>query len=146
MPQNIKLMLIALGALLFAAAGQQLLEPDASASMREYEALHQELSHKENITAAERQQLETLFREINSEQNIKAALMETVIRYALYLLILVPCIIAAARYSKLSKEQQLLAAGTIFVIFIIMQVAIIGALAATLFFFISQLSQQRQPQ
>lgn len=139
MKEYIKLILIALFAALFAFAAHQFLQTNASRAMQEYESLHQTLSQKEVVTSEERLQLEKLFREINSEANIKTALKETVIRYTLFILMLVPAVIIGARVAKLNKDYSLYAAGIIFLAFILSGSVIIGALSATLFFFVCQL-------
>ncbi len=138
MTEQIKLIIVALIAVLFAFAAHQLLQSDASDAMQEYETLHQSLSQKEQVTTEERQQLEQLFRKINSEANIKAALKETLIRYSLFLIVLVPTVIIGARIANFKQDYNLYAAGIIFVAFILSGSVIIGAIMGTLFFIVSQ--------
>ncbi len=140
MNDSIKLVIITVLALLLAFGGGQLLTPSSSSLMQKYESLYQELSHKTEVSTTERQELERLFREINAEDNIKAELTETIIRYALFFALLVPTVIIGARYAKLNKDASLYAAGIIFVIFILAGAVIIGAIAGTLFFFVSQMA------
>ena len=143
MKDSFKLAIIAITALLFAFGGSLLLEPSSSSAMQQYESLYNELSHKTDVSAAERQELERLFREVNAADNIKAELTETITRYAIFFALIVPTVIFGTRLAKLGKDASLYAAGIIFVAFILAGNVIIGAIIGTLFFILAQSSKTR---
>ncbi len=130
-----KLILITIISGLFSYSSSLFLQESSSASMQEYEILYQELKHKQNVTAADKERLERLFKKINSAENIKSAITQDAIKYTIFFILLIPTIIFGGRFARLDKDYSLFASGIIFLFFILSGAVIIGAIAGSLFFF-----------
>lgn len=137
MQKKLMIVVIALLATVFALVAQLALAPPSSDAMKQYQIHYQAVTNKPEVTMAEKQELDRLFREVNSSENIQAAMIDAVIRHTAFYLVLIPLVVWGGLKSRLGKEETLVAAGIVFLIFILAGSPVTGGVTAALFVLLS---------
>ena len=140
----IKVIIIALIALVLALATARFLPPSTAGNMEAYKAAHAELAGRSDLNAEEQARLESLFRKINSKEAVKAEIQEILLRNAAAGVVLIVIGIVAGRLCKLGNNHVFAAGGAIFACFIIAWVPAFGAIAATSFVITALVSQGKK--
>lgn len=112
----------------------------------EYEQLYKAIAARDGEpTEAERAQLEAMFLQINSADKIQAQVLDKVLRYSLFLGLLLPLVFVLGRKVDMSRDGVFAVCGVSFAAFIVAGSILIGALVATLFFIANQSKRRPGP-
>ena len=146
MNSTIKITLICLLTGLFAFASPQVFFTEGDRVADEYELLYKSIAARGGEpTEAERAQLEALFLQINSADKIRAQVLDKVMRYSLFLGLLLPLVFILGRKVEMSRDGVFAVCGVSFAAFIVAGSILIGALVATLFFIANQSKRRPGP-
>jgi hypothetical protein len=133
MNQALKITAIGIVALAIAIFSAYLLVPSNAKNIAEYKQLYQQLSQKKHITEREKQSLDALFQKINAKKNVETELMEIIVRNVGLGIVLIPLIGWAARSITLGNNGVLSASALIFLAYILVGLAVFGAIFASTF-------------
>jgi len=139
MNDAVKIILICLLSTLFALAAPKVLLTETDTALQKYEAMYKKvMARGGKPTKAESEKAKQIFDKLHATGDAHTEALEKVMRYALFLAVVIPAMFITGRKVDLKRNSVLIICGVTFVVYIVAGSALIGAMLAALFFIANQ--------